>query len=81
MTDSVLARQERESERLPHGRGGPASALVLATWLSREHRRRLHSTNLLERLHKEIKRRTRVADEDRRRLGIAAVRAEEREDP
>jgi len=51
------------------------------TWLSREHRRRLHSTNLLERLHKEIKRRTRVADEDRRRLGIAAVRAEEREDP
>jgi len=26
----------------------------------REHRRRLHSTNPLERLHKEIKRRTRV---------------------
>jgi transposase-like protein len=28
--------------------------------LPREHRRRLHSTNPLERLHKEIKRRTRV---------------------
>jgi putative transposase len=37
------------------GRGRARSSALLS-----EHRRRLHSTNPLERLHKEIKRRTRV---------------------
>lgn len=40
---------------------GDAAEDVLAhLHFPREHRRRLHSTNPLERLHKEIKRRTRV---------------------
>jgi putative transposase len=37
-----------------------AEDLLAHLHFPREHRRRLHSTNPLERLHKEIKRRTRV---------------------
>jgi len=37
-----------------------AEDLLAHVHFPREHRRRLHSTNPLERLHKEIKRRTRV---------------------
>jgi Transposase, Mutator family len=42
--------------------GTPASA---RSSFPREHRQRLHSTNPLGRLHKEIKRRTRVVESSR----------------
>jgi transposase-like protein len=51
------------SERFPHAAElleDAAEDILAHLHFPREHRRRLHSTNPLERLHKEIKRRTRV---------------------
>ena len=61
-----LHEAEAEHRRQPARRQAAAGVLLverepdLALEPAREHRRRLHSTNPLERLHKEVKRRTRV---------------------